>query len=245
MPSWMSRAMRLRSSRLANWRSVPKSRPACRVGAIRRVTSRAIRRSLSVNGRPSGRSATTTVVDPLPRAKGTTRARRRPSSSTKETSVGTQLAGLVRSRSATCSAMCHGARVEPRRATGTRCSASWVTSTALRVDGTSAESRSRASVALAGASRPVDIWPDRSCRRWISSIASRAAGSARSPSCSAVSRWFQAPSTPRVSAAPSQAMKPTPIPLLVGDSKTARRYDPQARMMHSRNPNRPYLEPAW
>ena len=90
--------------------------------------------------------------------------------------------------------MCHGARVEPRSATGTRCSASCVTSTALRVDGTSADSRSSASVALAGASRPVDICPDRSCRRWISSIASRAAGSSSGPSGSAtVSRWFQAP----------------------------------------------------
>ena len=108
MPSWMSRAIRLRSSRLANWRSVPKSRPAWRVGAMRRVTSRATWRSASVNGLPSGRSATRTVVEPLPRAKGTTRARRRPTSSLKVTSVGTQLEGLVRSRSATCSAMCHG-----------------------------------------------------------------------------------------------------------------------------------------
>ncbi len=87
-------------------------------------------------------------------------------------SVGVHDAGLVRNRAVTSSAMCHGARVDPRRATGTRCWLSAVTSTALRVDGTSAESRSRAKEAPAGASSPVDIRLERSWRRWMRSMAS-------------------------------------------------------------------------
>ena len=143
-----------------------------------------------------------------------TRAWRRPYSSTKPISVGRHFDGFWSRIRETSSATCHGARVEPRSATGTRCSLSSVTSTALRVDGTDAASRSRASEALAGASRPVDISPEMSRSRWISSMASRAAGSEVASSCSATSRWFQTPSPPRIIAAASQANTPKVTPVL-------------------------------
>ena len=135
------------------WRTGAACRRAGRPGGSGRsgrVTSRATASLGLGEGPPSGRSATTTMVDPLPRSNGTTRARRRPCSR-REGDLGGLPARGVRAQQV--GDVLGDVPRGPGRAAqrhGTRCSASWVTSTALRVDGTSADSRSRASVALAG-----------------------------------------------------------------------------------------------